>query len=390
MHISSIRFLAFLAIFGFINNTHTKQIESSRYVFVPESIVSCICMLEQSPVHKTDAMHALHSCFIRGDRIVQKKLAKKSINDAITIVTLESDEALELAYRATVSRHLNDYITNLSSYYVDEHAATAISRRRPGGHPAQPTPQIPTQQINIKEICCQCAKLNPGATGNGATGATGATGPAGSGGGSTGNTGNTGATGPMGTTGNTGNTGARGVTGNTGNTGATGAVGNTGATGNTGPAGTSNYVFAYSTTTQTVAAPNTFQGITFTTPPEINGWTTLGTTGFVPNVTGVYEIKYNAVAGKNTALLSSDTASIRATLDNTEIVGSQMHVLFPNAVSLVTVDSDIMISNAFIKTISPTGILSFQLAGSSTNVEIAGAGTGTTRPSVTVSITKIG
>jgi uncharacterized delta-60 repeat protein len=210
--------------------------------------------------------------------------------------------------------------------------------------------------------------------------------------GGTGYSGPTGYTGPSAPTGNTGATGNKGATGNTGPTGNTGATGNQGPTGNQGSAGGNmgtNYLFAYSTASQAVAVTNTFQGITFDTAPELNGWTRVGTTGFVPNATGVYEINYAAVIRDTTALLTTDTASIRATLDGIEIPGSQMHIDFPSALSLVSISSSIALSNSFIKTISPTGILSFQLAGTNTAINIFPGGAGASTPGVTVSITRI-
>lgn len=177
---------------------------------------------------------------------------------------------------------------------------------------------------------------------------------------------------------------------------ATGGAGYAGPTGIVGcfpapetPEG--SYMFAYSTTTQTLGVANTFQNITFDTTPEISGWKTVGITGFVPNVTGVYEIKYTAEASTSTALLSSGTvASVRAVLDSVEIPGSQAHIQFPGiSVLAAGLTSDLCIANSFIKTISPTGVLSFEFAGSNTSVILNPTGPGTTKPSITVSVTKI-
>jgi hypothetical protein len=89
--------------------------------------------------------------------------------------------------------------------------------------------------LSASQWTAQQNVLSCGTTG--AQGPPGITGPSGSPGGSTGNTGNTGSTGPTGPTGATGNTGNTGGTGSTGNTGSTGPTGVTGPTGFTGPTG---------------------------------------------------------------------------------------------------------------------------------------------------------
>lgn len=89
--------------------------------------------------------------------------------------------------------------------------------------------------LSASQWTAQQNVLSCGTTG--AQGPPGITGPSGSPGGVTGNTGNTGSTGGTGATGNTGNTGSTGKTGSTGNTGSTGPTGVTGPTGFTGPTG---------------------------------------------------------------------------------------------------------------------------------------------------------
>jgi uncharacterized delta-60 repeat protein len=232
---------------------------------------------------------------------------------------------------------------------------------------------------------------NTGPTGN--QGVTGNQGPAG---GSTGNTGATGATGDIGPTGNTGATGPPGSptgnTGATGNTGETGAIGNTGATGNTGPTGGpigTNFVSAYSTTVQ--QASTSYKNLFFDTTPVIDGWCTGGSgiTGFCPNATGVYQVTYNGsmqILGASTNRIGE----IRAVLDGVEIPGSQFSKNF-RIPTVANTNSLTSLSNTFMVTINPTGVLSFQMASNDVATllmgqTIAGA---TTRPSLTMSVIRV-
>lgn len=194
-----------------------------------------------------------------------------------------------------------------------------------------------------------------------------------------------GPTGPTGPTGATGPTGPAGATGDTGATGPTGPIGPTGPTGGIQP---NNFIFAYATSTQSIAVVNTYQPIFFQAVGEVNGWSTVGSatgfTGFVPGATGVYEFIYSASPERSNS--GANIFEIRSKLDNVEIAGSQMYI----TVGRGGPDNQ-MISNSFLKTISPTGVIHFEMAGENTNDQIIGnsiAGA-TVRPSITVSITRI-
>lgn len=225
---------------------------------------------------------------------------------------------------------------------------------------------------------------NTGATGNpGATGATGVTGATGIG--VTGNTGQTGATGP---------TGAVGVTGVTGPTGAS-ITGNTGTTGATGPTGASmtdtNYVFGYDDRTQTYGGGN-FQNITFNQTGIINGWTHsilpvgIGTPQFVCAQTGLYLIEYDIISRKigGPAGIFSSIAAI----NGVEISGSQA------AIDISVDNQPQSHTRAFFANINAGDTLTFLFkgdpAGTAGNFQIfANNGSGTARPGITITVTRI-
>ena len=96
----------------------------------------------------------------------------------------------------------------------------------------------------------------------------------------------------------TGPTGPTGATGNIGQTGPTGIAGeatNTGATGPTGTLGTQPYARIIDKTTQTAAAINTAQAITYNTPLELNQITfTASTSSITMTVAGTYLIIFSA------------------------------------------------------------------------------------------------
>jgi hypothetical protein len=144
-----------------------------------------------------------------------------------------------------------------------------------------------------------------------------------------------------------------------------------------------NYVFAYSASTMSVAAANTFQDIPFNTDAQINGWThTGGTAPYTSAQTGLYLIQYDASA--STTLSTGASVSVHATLNLTEIPGSQASVfLSTNSVQLAT------ISRSFIASVNASDVLTLQVAGSSTSSRLTGNGSGSTRPSVSMTITRI-
>jgi hypothetical protein len=234
-----------------------------------------------------------------------------------------------------------------------------------------------------------------GSTGStGSTGNTGSTGQTGSTG-VTGPTGSTGLTGPIGSTGSTGFTGITGSTGQTGNTGPTGSTGQTGSTGATGPTGGNlsdeNYVFSYDDRTQTYGGGG-FQNVTFNTNGQIDGWihsvlpAGTGTAEFICNQTGLYLIEYDIITRKTGG--PSGTFSSRATINGTEILGSQA------AVNINANNQPQEHTRAFIASLIVGDILRIQFtgdpAGTAGNFQIiAGQGSGTNRPGITLTITRI-
>ena len=227
----------------------------------------------------------------------------------------------------------------------------------------------------------------------GTTGTTGATGRTGI----TGSTGSAGLTGAMGRTGMTGQTGSTGATGSTGTMGVTGIIGLTGegqdgATGSTGNMGSTganeignNYSFVYSTSTQPITIGNSYQSIRFNQNGQLNGWThstTSNTDRFTCNTAGLYYVDLNLVS--ETLGSVPVVASFRATLNGTEIPGSQ------RAYSYVTSSQTTAQSYSFLVNCQVNDILIFQYAGPDTKCQLlAGDGEGITRPSVSVTIVKL-
>ncbi len=144
-----------------------------------------------------------------------------------------------------------------------------------------------------------------------------------------------------------------------------------------------NYVFAYNTGAVFVAAANTFQDISFSTDAQINGWTHItGTAPYTSAQTGLYLIQYDATA--TTTLSTGASVSVHATLNLTEIPGSQASVILStNSLQLST------ISRSFIASVNASDVLTLQVAGSSTGSRLAGNGSGSPRPSVSMTITRI-
>jgi hypothetical protein len=146
------------------------------------------------------------------------------------------------------------------------------------------------------------------------------------------------------------------------------------------------YLFAFDTNTQSVvAAANVYQTITFSTPgAQLNGWTLSpigpGSSIFTATASGIYLIQYEAeIQGTD-----GRTASLRATLNNIDIPGSQ------SAMTLGT-GTVTAISKSFIAAVNAGGVLRLQIAtdGAAVSLQPGGSGTGTTRPSVSLTITRI-
>lgn len=144
------------------------------------------------------------------------------------------------------------------------------------------------------------------------------------------------------------------------------------------------YVFAYDTTTQTVSIANTFQDLTLNTNGQLVGWNhSTKTPTFTCVQSGLYQITYTIVSEK-TSGSGTISASVRATLNSTEIPGSQLSYDF------VTNSQTITVTKPFMASFVTGDVLKFQYTAGSTACRIiANDGTGTTKASITVSIIKI-
>lgn len=144
-----------------------------------------------------------------------------------------------------------------------------------------------------------------------------------------------------------------------------------------------NYLYSYSTITQTVAVAGTFKDITNNIDAAINGWThTLNTATFTNAQTGLYLITYNAEAMTTTT--ASSIVSLRATLNGTEISGSA------TAANANTANLVVSVSKTFLINITSGAVLRFQFTGSSTNDRlVSNAGAASTRPSFSCTVTRL-
>jgi hypothetical protein len=151
--------------------------------------------------------------------------------------------------------------------------------------------------------------------------------------------------------------------------------------------GTGAFMYAYDTTIQTLTGISTFKNVNFnnSAAPGNTHWTL---SGFLPNSTftvgstGVYSIQYDAeLTGPG-----GRTVSFHTQVNNTtEMPGSQA------SVTLVTnsVNSATHISKSFIATNNAFDVLRLQFSADGSGVSIAPAGIGTTKQSVSLTITRI-
>ncbi|HZL12699.1 MAG TPA: hypothetical protein VFC85_01010 [Verrucomicrobiae bacterium] len=144
-----------------------------------------------------------------------------------------------------------------------------------------------------------------------------------------------------------------------------------------------NYLFCYDTTLQSINTPNTFQDITFDTTAQLNGWThTTGTAAFTSQQSGLYLVQYSA-EGESTSSATS-TISVIATLNGTEISGSQ------SSVDTHAAGQNIPTAKSFIVNVTAGNILTLQVTGTTTNDRLlSNNGSGSTRPSVSLTIIRI-
>lgn len=148
---------------------------------------------------------------------------------------------------------------------------------------------------------------------------------------------------------------------------------------------TANYVYAYDINDQSVNSPNTFQDISFDVNQAINGWLHIaGQAEFTAQQSGLYLVQYHAILNQTNDI---DTiSSIRAVLAGTEVPGSAITLDIPAS------GESVEISNSFLMSITSVGqVLTFQLTGSTTDVELFADPNGESDviPSITVTIVKI-
>ena len=152
-----------------------------------------------------------------------------------------------------------------------------------------------------------------------------------------------------------------------------------------------NYVFAYDTTTQTIASQNTFQNITVNNySTQINGWThTAGTAVFTCAQSGIYMVQYVAES-TSFDIIDNDVITVRALLNSVEIPGSAaVGYIYSYSENPYSQDQK-EITKSFIVSITSGSALVFQVADATSNLgSIAPAGSATTRSSFSCTIIRI-
>ncbi|PIV90239.1 hypothetical protein COW46_05165 [Candidatus Gracilibacteria bacterium CG17_big_fil_post_rev_8_21_14_2_50_48_13] len=150
--------------------------------------------------------------------------------------------------------------------------------------------------------------------------------------------------------------------------------------GSSGAAG-SNYVFAYDTTTQSVAAANTFQDVIYDSNGLINGWShTPGTSVFTAAVSGIYMVNMTGRVAK--AGGANTTLSFRGLLNGAEVPGSQ-------AYGTIAGSSGDTLSGNFIVQVNAGDVLKIQMAAGTVQGQIVPGGQGTTLPSTQLSVWRL-
>lgn len=140
---------------------------------------------------------------------------------------------------------------------------------------------------------------------------------------------------------------------------------------------TNNYVFARNTTTQVVAVANTYQGITFDTNVELNGWThTAATSIFTCNQTGRYKVELNTFIEKSAGAIATADVRIQFNAVSVTGTGTALDISSNNAVSEVS-------TSAIVSCTSGQN-LEVQFTGSTTSVQIAPAIAGSNTARITI------
>ncbi len=150
------------------------------------------------------------------------------------------------------------------------------------------------------------------------------------------------------------------------------------------PTGATNaHVFSYDTTNQTVSTANTFQDITFSNNGSIAGWThAVGTATFTCNTSGFYLVMVNARCERTTT--GTTTMSLRVNQNGVEVPGSQ------TSVDSSTSNQALPMATMFVVSATNGDTIVAQFTGTATtNRLVANNGSGTTRPSITITIVKL-
>lgn len=144
-----------------------------------------------------------------------------------------------------------------------------------------------------------------------------------------------------------------------------------------------DYAFAFDTLTQTVITTNVFQGLTFNTNVQLDGWThSASTPNFICATSGLYRVHYTAVA--QVVAGAPQTASLRLIVNGFEVMGSV------TGATITTNNGTLAIAHEALFPVTAGDTLQLQLAGTSTNIRITPApGTGVTRPSATLVIERV-
>jgi len=151
---------------------------------------------------------------------------------------------------------------------------------------------------------------------------------------------------------------------------------------NVGGGSGGNYVFAYSTTVQTVAAVGTFQDVAFDVDAQINGWMhTASTASYTNTRAGLYLIQFTAQT--DTSAAGQNFSSIRAVLNGVEVPGSHA-TIFPDVANQI-----LSVSRSFIVNAAAADVFAIQFTGSSPNIRLRTGGYGQSAPSVSMTIIRI-
>jgi len=150
-----------------------------------------------------------------------------------------------------------------------------------------------------------------------------------------------------------------------------------------------NYAFAYSTATQNAAVANTFQLVTYTTAPQLNGWSlALGTGIFTCNQTGLYIFTYQAALNTTTGAepqTGSMTVNLSTTPATAEIPGSQ------SSTQTATNNVARVMTQNFLANVTSGQNVTLQFAATNTVTQLtpSTASQGVTKVSVSITIVRI-